>query len=186
MDSAYLGPSFSDDEIHAFLDADGIAYTPLARDAIARTVARMLANNNVVAWFQGRMEFGPRALGARSILANPTDASMKDTLNAKIKHREPFRPFAPSTLEEAASTFFDFDGRTRRVTSPYMLLVAQVRQDKRHLLPAITHVDGTARVQTVSRVQNPLFYDVIQEFGRLTGVPVVVNTSFNVRGEPIV
>jgi carbamoyltransferase len=186
MDNAYLGPSFSDQEIHEFLDSEGIAYTRLAGHAIAATVARLLMNNDIVAWFQGRMEFGPRALGARSILANPTDPSMKDTLNAKIKHREAFRPFAPSTLEEAASTFFDFDGRTQPVASPYMLLVAHVRPDKQHLLPAITHVDGTARVQTVSRVQNPLFYDVIQEFGKLSGVPVVVNTSFNVRGEPIV
>jgi carbamoyltransferase len=130
------------------------------------------------------MEFGPRALGARSILANPTDAGMKDKINEKIKHREQFRPFAPSVLREAASTYFAFDGQDRE--SPFMLLVAEVRADKRHLVPAITHVDGTARVQTVRRDQQPLFYDLIEAFGKLTGVPVLLNTSFNVRGEPIV
>jgi carbamoyltransferase len=187
MRSACLGPSFSSAEIRAFLEREGIAHTTLAEGAIAPTVAQLLADNNVVGWFQGRMEFGPRALGARSILANPTDASMKDTLNAKIKHREAFRPFAPSTLKEAAPIYFDIDGRaTPDPESPFMLLVARVRSEKQHLLPAITHVDGTARVQTVSREQNPLFYALIQEFGKLTGVPVIVNTSFNVRGEPIV
>src|SRR5438094_4092148 len=132
------------------------------------------------------MEFGPRALGARSILANPTDPSMKDTLNAKIKHREPFRPFAPAVLVEAAPTYFDFGVPDGTPDSPFMLLTARVRPDKQHLLPAITHVDGTARVQTVSRENNPLFYALIEEFGKLSGVPVLVNTSFNVRGEPIV
>jgi carbamoyltransferase len=132
------------------------------------------------------MEFGPRALGARSILANPTEARMKDVLNEKIKHRELFRPFAPSVLKEAASTYFDFDGRNPNRESPFMLFVAQVREDKKHLVPAITHADGTARVQTVSRQQNSLYYQLIEEFGKITGVPVLVNTSFNVRGEPIV
>jgi carbamoyltransferase len=132
------------------------------------------------------MEFGPRSLGARSILANPTDPTTKDTLNAKIKHRELFRPFALSTLVEAASTYFDFGSPVGDFASPFMLLTARVRPGKQHLLPAITHADGTARVQTVSRSQNPLFYAVIEEFGKLTGVPVLVNTSFNVQGEPIV
>jgi carbamoyltransferase len=184
MHTAYLGPAFSNAEIHAFLDQAGIAYTTLAEPEIAPTVARLLADNHVVGWFQGHMEFGPRALGARSILANPTDPSMKDTLNARIKHREPFRPFALSTLLEAADTYFDFGAQP--VESPFMLLVARVRPDKQHLLPAVTHVDGTARVQTVRRDQNPLFYDLIRAFGALSGVPVVVNTSFNLRGEPIV
>ncbi len=187
MRTAYLGPSFSNAEIRAFLEREGIAYTALTQATIAPTVAHLLAENAVVGWFQGRMEFGPRALGARSILANPTSPSMKDTLNAKIKHREAFRPFAPSTLKEAAGTYFELDGRAPGDTeSPFMLLVARVRAEKQHLLPAITHVDGTARVQTVSREQNPLYYALIEEFGKLTGVPVVVNTSFNVRGEPIV
>ncbi len=187
MPTAYLGPSFSNADIRAFLQGEGIAHTAIPEAVIAPTVARLLADNAVVGWFQGRMEFGPRALGARSILANPTDPSMKDTLNAKIKHREAFRPFAPSTLKEAASTYFELDGRASTDTeSPFMLLVGRVRPHKRHLLPAITHVDGTARVQTVSREQSPLYYALIEEFGKLTGVPVLVNTSFNVRGEPIV
>jgi carbamoyltransferase len=186
MEHAYLGPGFSNAEIHAFLDGAGVAYTTLADDELPARVARLLADGNVVGWFQGRMEFGPRALGARSILANPTEARMKEVLNAKIKHREPFRPFAPSVLQEAASTYFDFDGRTPDRESPFMLLVARVRPDKQHLVPAITHADGTARVQTVSRAQNPRYYALIEAFGKLTGVPVLVNTSFNVRGEPIV
>ena len=186
MDTAYLGPSFGNAEIHEFLEREGVSYTVLEDHAIAPTVARLIAGNEVVGWFQGRMEFGPRALGARSILANPTDPSTKDTLNAKIKHREAFRPFAPSTLVEAASTYFDFGAPTGDVESPFMLLTARVKPDKQHLLPAITHLDGTARVQTVSRAQNPLYYALIEEFGKLTGVPVLVNTSFNVNGEPIV
>jgi carbamoyltransferase len=181
MRTANLGPAFSNADIHVFLEREEIPFTRIAPEALAPTVARLLAEDNVIGWFQGRMEFGPRALGARSILANPIAPTMKDTLNAKIKHRELFRPFAPSVLEDAASTFFELEG-----PSPFMLFVARVREDKRHLLPAITHVDGTARVQTVNRQDQPLYYALIQEFGRLTGVPVLVNTSFNVRGEPIV
>ncbi len=186
MTHAYLGPCYSHQEIHAFLQREGIPFTALTESAIAPTVARLLADNDVVGWFQGRMEFGPRALGSRSILANPTDPTTKDTLNAKIKHREAFRPFAPSTLVEAASTYFDFGSPYGDPDSPFMLLTARVRPDKQHLLPAITHLDGTARVQTVERAQNPLYYTLIEEFGKLTGVPVLVNTSFNVHGEPIV
>ena len=186
MQTAYLGPSYSDAEIHAFLEEQGVGFSVLEDQAIAPTVARFLADSAVVGWFQGRMEFGPRALGARSILANPTDPTTKDTLNAKIKHREAFRPFAPSTLLEAASTYFDFGGPLSDVESPFMLLTARVRPHMQHLLPAITHLDGTARVQTVTRAQNPLYYGLIEEFGKLTGVPVLVNTSFNVQGEPIV
>jgi carbamoyltransferase len=186
MDTAYLGPAYTNAEIHTFLEQQGVAYSVLEDHAIAPTVARFLAENAVVGWFQGRMEFGPRALGARSILANPTDPTTKDTLNAKIKHREAFRPFAPSTLLEAASTYFDLGGPLPDVESPFMLLTARVRAHMQHLLPAITHLDGTARVQTVTREQNPLYYTLIEEFGKLTGVPVLVNTSFNVQGEPIV
>ena len=166
METALLGPSYSNDEIHSFLEREGIACTRLEERAIAPTVARLLADNDVVGWFQGRMEFGPRALGARSILANPTDPSTKETLNAKIKHREAFRPFAPATLLEAAPTYFEFGGPAGEPESPFMLLTARVRADKQHLLPAITHVDGTARVQTVTRAQNPLFYALIEEFGK--------------------
>jgi carbamoyltransferase len=126
------------------------------------------------------MEFGPRALGGRSILADPRDPKMRDTLNMKIKFREGFRPFAPSVLADRNSEWFEID-----CDSPYMLLVAQVREGKR-TIPAVTHVDGSARIQTVSREASPLYYDLIAEFDRLTGVPVIINTSFNVRGEPIV
>jgi carbamoyltransferase len=186
METAYLGPAYSDHQIRAFLHEIEAPFTPLDEPQIAPSVARLLAENNVVGWFQGRMEFGPRALGARSILANPTDAKMKDVLNEKIKHRELFRPFAPSVLREAASTYFEFDGHHGERESPFMLLVAEVRPDKQHLLPAVTHADGTARVQTVTRSQNSRYYSLIEEFGKLSGVPVLVNTSFNVRGEPIV
>jgi carbamoyltransferase len=189
MRAAYLGPGYTDEEIHAFLRRAGVPFAVLPDAGVAPAAARLLARGHVVGWFQGRMEFGPRALGARSILADPTDPAMKDTLNAKIKHREPFRPFAPSVLAEAAATYFDFGAPaapTPEIESPFMLLVARVRPDQRHLLPAVTHVDGTARVQTVSREQHPRYYDLIAAFGALTGVPVVVNTSFNVRGEPIV
>jgi carbamoyltransferase len=186
MTDAYLGPGYSNDEIGAFLSELEVPHTVLRGPELTSAVAHLLADGNVVGWFQGRMEFGPRALGARSILANPTDPGMKDKLNAKIKHREQFRPFAPSVLKEAASTYFDFDGRSTDRESPFMLLVAKVRPDKQHLVPAITHADGTARVQTVGREQNSRYYDLIEAFGKLTGVPVLVNTSFNVRGEPIV
>jgi carbamoyltransferase len=184
MDHAFLGPAYGDEEIQAFLDWSKLPYRRMRH--VACEVADLLVQDRVVGWFQGRMEFGPRALGARSILANPTDPTTKDTLNAKIKHREAFRPFAPSTLKEAASTYFDFGGPIPDVDSPFMLLTARVRPHMQHLLPAITHLDGTARVQTVSREQNPLYYALIEEFGKLTGVPVLVNTSFNVQGEPIV
>jgi len=132
-----------------------------------------------VGWFQGRMEWGPRALGNRSILGDPREANMKDILNEKIKHRESFRPFAPSILEEYISEFFDLD-----IPSPYMLLVAKVK--KPDIIPAVTHVDGTGRLQSVSKNSNPLYYDLINEFFKLTHVPVIVNTSMNVMGEPIV
>jgi carbamoyltransferase len=134
----------------------------------------------VIGWFQGRLEFGPRALGGRSILADPRDPKMRDTLNMKIKFREGFRPFAPSVLAERAGEWFELEG-----DSPYMLLVAPVREHKR-VIPSVTHVDGSARIQTVTRAAAPLYYDLIAEFERLTGVPVLINTSFNVRGEPIV
>ena len=177
---AYLGPSFSSEEIESLLDSKGVRFAVLERQELLTTVARLIADQNVVGWFQGRMEFGPRALGNRSILADPRQPENKDRVNLKIKFRESFRPFAPSVLEDRCCDFFDLD-----CPSPYMLLVAQVRPDKR-VLPAVTHVDGSARIQTVSRDTNPLFYDLIGEFDKLTGVPVIINTSFNVRGEPIV
>ncbi len=175
----YLGPSFSD-----------AAYEAAARSAqllverppdLVDTVAERLAAGRIVGWFQGRMEVGPRALGNRSILADPRDPRMKDTLNRRVKHREPFRPFAPSVLAESAAEWFE-DVRD----SPHMLLVFPVVPTRRERVPAITHVDGTARVQTVSRETNPRYHDLIAAFGRQTGVPMLLNTSFNVRGEPIV
>jgi len=177
---AYLGPAFSDAEVAQYLDGIGAKYRTLSDKERVEATAQLLSENNVIGWFQGRMEFGPRALGGRSILADPRDPKMRDTLNMKIKFREGFRPFAPSVLADKSPDWFEMD-----CDSPYMLLVAQVREGKR-VIPSVTHVDGSARIQTVTRAESPLYYDVIAEFGRLTGVPVVINTSFNVRGEPIV
>jgi carbamoyltransferase len=183
MRNAYLGPAYGADEIRAFLDSSGIPYEELDDAALVKRVGRLLAENNVIGWYQGRMEFGPRALGSRSILANASHPQMKDILNEKIKHREQFRPFAPAVLLEETPNYFDLDAQH---DSPYMLLVADVHPERRALLPAITHVDGTARLQTVTAEENGLYYQVIREFFGHTGVPIIVNTSFNVRGEPIV
>ena len=161
------------------LDKAGASYERLGRAELLSRTAGLVAGGSVVGWYQGAAEWGPRALGDRSVLADPRRAEMKDVLNARIKHREQFRPFAPSVLAEAATEWFDID-----VPSPYMLMVAPVKRPED--IPAVTHVDGTARLQTVSRGANPLYYDLIAEFGRQTGVPVVVNTSMNVMGEPIV
>ena len=177
---AYLGPGYEAEEIRRVLEKYGLPYEELSREALLRRTARLIADQRVVGWFQGRMEFGPRALGNRSILGDPRNPENKDRINLKIKFRESFRPFAPSVLEEKAKEYFELD-----VPSPYMLLTAQVRPDRR-TIPAVTHVDGSARIQTVSREQNPLFYDLLAEFERQTGCPVLINTSFNVRGEPIV
>ncbi len=178
---AYLGPQFTDAGDHAATwTAPGPSTSRCPTPSCVKQTARLISESNVVGWFQGRMEFGPRALGGRSILADPRDPKMRDTLNMKIKFREGFRPFAPSVLLDKASEWFEID-----CDSPYMLLVAQVRDGKR-CIPSVTHVDNSARLQTVTREQAPLYYDVIAEFERLTGVPIVINTSFNVRGEPIV
>jgi carbamoyltransferase len=177
---AYLGPAYSDAEIAQYLEGAGAKYRTLGDRELVERTANLLTEGNVVGWFQGRMEFGPRALGGRSILADPRDPRMRDILNMKIKFREGFRPFAPSVLADKASEWFEID-----CDSPYMLLVAQVREGKR-VIPSVTHVDNSARLQTVSRAESPLYYDLIAEFCRLTGVPVIINTSFNVRGEPIV
>jgi len=183
MEHAYWGPAVSDEEACRALTARGARFEMLPEaDLVART-AKAIAENQVVGWVQGRMEFGPRALGNRSILANPQNNRIKEILNAKIKFRETFRPFAPSVLREAASTYFEMPPG---VDSPFMLLVPPVKQEFRARLPGITHADGSGRVQTVERRLNPRYYDLIAEVGRLNGIPVVVNTSFNVRGEPIV
>lgn len=175
----FVGPSHSNSEIKSFLDINKIDYKFLEINSLLQTVAKLIVEGNVVGWYQGKMEWGPRALGNRSIIADPRNAKMKDILNEKIKHRESFRPFAPCILEEYASEYFDVD-----VSSPYMLLVAPVKKPEK--IPAVTHVDGTARLQTVSKAINLLFYNLITEFYKITGVPVLINTSMNVRGEPIV
>jgi len=180
---AGLGPSFDESEMVAALSAhDRLPVETLDWQELYRRVAALLCDNKVVGWFQGRMEFGPRALGNRSILANPMNPRMKEIINSKIKFRESFRPFAPAVLAERAGEFFELRGHD----SPFMLLTPLVRPEKRALIPAVTHADGTARVQTVSREINPCFYGLIAAFGEQTRVPVLLNTSFNVRGEPIV
>jgi len=181
MENAYLGPGFTAPEIERALSGRGIAFRRLGRDEAAAYAAEKIAGGKIVGWFQGRMEFGPRALGNRSILADARDPNIKQKLNSRVKKRESFRPYAPSVLEEKAGDYFEMDG-----LSPFMLLAPRVKAGKAGVIPGVTHEDGTARVQTVSRKENPLFWSVIMEFDRLTGVPLVVNTSFNLRGEPIV
>ncbi len=178
MDHAYLGPAFDDDEIERFLVWSKTPYRRLT-DVAAET-ADMLAQGKIIGWFQGRMEFGPRALGARSILASPIEPDMQARLN-DIKDREDFRPVAPVVLEEDAAEWF-----AGASVAPFMLFVFPVMDDKASRIPAVRHVDGTARVQTINRAQHPLYYDLLRAFKQRTGVPVLVNTSFNTRGEPIV
>lgn len=201
MRGAYLGPAYTPEEIDGFLAKQGAVYERLDRSTLHQRVARILAEEKIVGWFDGRMEFGPRALGSRSILGDPRSPRMQASMNIKIKFREGFRPFAPSVLRERVHEYFEMD-----CDSPYMLLVAPVKNERqipmgddakqlwgidqlnipRSDIPAITHIDYSARVQTVSRETNPNYYDLIKEFERLTGCGVLVNTSFNVRGEPIV
>lgn len=178
MEHAYWGPEYSDDDIEQFLKWTKVPYRKL--DNIAEEAAKILAQDKVIGWYQGRMEFGPRALGSRSILASPIHPDMQARLN-EIKDREDFRPVAPVVLEEDAPEWFD-----QASYSPFMLFVYNVKPDKADKIPAVRHVDGTARIQTVNRRQHALYYDLLTEFKKLTGVPVLVNTSFNTRGEPIV
>jgi len=180
MTHAYTGPRFSDEELAAAFAAAGISARRLDNEELFRRVAERIAAGDVVGWFQDRMEFGPRALGHRSIVADPRRPDMKDVLNARIKHREPFRPFAPSILAEETAEWFEQD-----YTSPFMVLVYKTRPEKRELIPAVNHVDDTGRLQTVERDVSPRYYRLIEEFGRLTGVPILLNTSFN-ENEPIV
>ena len=201
MHGAYLGPEYAPEQIRLELDAMGAKYSVLDDDTLLSKTAQLLAEENVIGWFQGRMEFGPRALGSRSIIGDPRSAKMQSVMNLKIKYRESFRPFAPSVLWERVSDYFEQDA-----PSPYMLIVAPVREElrlaiteeqqqlfgieklnlKRSELPAITHVDYSARVQTVHEDTNPRYHALLQAFEQLTGCGVLVNTSFNVRGEPIV
>jgi len=175
----YLGPGYSDEQIEQALSVAGCRFE--RPDDLAGAVGDLLAASKIVGWFQGRAEFGPRALGARTILADPRPADSKDVLNARVKFREWFRPFAPAVLAERCGELFE-----RSDLAPFMLLVYPTRADRADELQAVTHVDGGARVQTVTREQNPRYYDVIAAFGERTGVPALVNTSFNIRGEPIV
>src|ERR1035438_4872374 len=180
MNHAYLGPEFSEAQIASALNSAGVKHRRLERAPLLDAVSDRMVKGNVVGWFQGRMEWGPRALGNRSILCDPRRAEMRDILNLKIKRRESFRPFAPSILEEAAGDYF-----IQARPSPFMLMAHEVRPDKRCQIPATTHVDGTGRLQTVTEHQNPRFYRLIREFGSQTRVPVLLNTSFN-ENEPIV
>jgi carbamoyltransferase len=182
MDHAYLGPEYDDQEIGQFLSRSGVKHRKLRN--VARTAAEWLADEKVIAWFQGPMEFGPRALGARSILASPRQSSMQARLN-ELKDREDFRPVAPVVLAESAHEWFDSRGKAR-IEAPFMLFVFDVLPDKAQLIPAVRHTDGTARVQTVTAAQNRLLHELLTEFETQTGVPVLVNTSFNTRGEPVV
>lgn len=176
----YLGPEYTADEILTTLQDANVRYTHV--DDIASYAAQKVADNKIVGWFQGRMEFGPRALGKRSILANPTNKAMKDIVNAKIKFREEFRPFCPSVLEEETHTYF----AGKSLTAPYMTITYDVKPEYIEKLPSITHVDHTARIQTVNRQQNASFYDYLRALKSLIGVGVTLNTSFNVKGDPIV
>ncbi len=180
MEHAYWGPEFSNGEIRRALERHGLHYRELDEDTLVRETAQHIADGKVVGWFQGRAEWGPRALGNRSIVVDPRRADMRDILNNRIKHREPFRPFAPSILEEYTGEWFEKD-----YPSPFMLLTYKVRPEKHDLIPAPTHVDGTGRLQTVSKRTNPLYWKLIDAFRQITGVPVVLNTSFN-ENEPIV
>ena len=197
--ASLLGPGYADDYIENFLKSENAPYKKLSGETLPREVAGLIEKGNVIGWFQGRLEFGPRALGSRSIIGDARNQDMQTRMNLKIKFRESFRPFAPTVLREHVSEWFDLDKE-----SPYMLLVAPVNKDKiikhgtdkndgfeklkikRSEVPAVTHVDYSARVQTVSREDNPLYYDLINEFYKKTGCPVIINTSFNVRGEPLV
>ncbi len=187
MEHAYWGRAYSPGEISTFLEKESIPYHLIERDdeLLDRVVDR-LTQGKVVGWFQGRFEWGPRALGHRSILADARNPEMKDIVNSKIKFREPYRPFAPSVLAECAETYFELPGADHHYPARYMLYVVPVKECKQNILPAITHVDGTGRLQTVFRDQSPRYYGLIERFGHATGVPVVLNTSFNLKGEPIV
>jgi carbamoyltransferase len=198
---SYLGPAYRNDEIRAYLETQKIPFTELTDGELPEKIATLINAQKVIGWFYGRMEFGPRALGARSIIGDAQSPKMQELMNLKIKFRESFRPFAPSVLREKLSDWFELDEE-----SPYMLLVAPVSKNRRHEItadkqslfglqqlltirseiPAVTHVDYSARIQTVTDQHQPMFYRMIKKFDERYGCPVIINTSFNVRGEPIV
>lgn len=181
MNHVFLGNEYSDKEIETMLIKENIAYEHMDDASLINAVSYLLSGENVIGWFQGRMEFGPRSLGNRSIIADARNKENWQKVNLKIKFRESFRPFAPTVLEERVSDYFELHHE-----SPYMLLVANTKPEKRDEIPAVTHVDGSARIQTIRRDQNPRYYDLIKAFEKRTGCGVIINTSFNVRGEPIV
>jgi carbamoyltransferase len=200
MKGALLGPAFTDDAIEQVLVSAGAIFEKLSEESVIKTTAKALVEGKAVGWMQGRMEFGPRALGSRSIIADPRSVDMQKRLNLKVKYRESFRPFAPSVLAEHVGDWFEL-----KSDSPYMLFVSDIKKEKRlqvtdedqlfgfdkqHVarseIPAVTHVDSSARIQTVHKDINPLYHALITEFYDLTGCPLIVNTSFNIRGEPIV
>jgi carbamoyltransferase len=198
MSGALLGPSFSEMEIKEFLISNNIDFIKYEKDIIFDVISDEILKGKVIGWFQGRMEFGPRALGNRSIVGDPRNPEMQSRMNLKIKNRESFRPFAPAVLKEHLNTYFDLE-----IDSPYMLLVATVKKEwlidvdlqitgldkinqKRSIIPAITHVNNTARIQTVAKETNPEFYNLIENFFKKTGIPMLINTSFNVNNEPVV
>lgn len=183
---AFLGPSFSSSEIQIFLNEHNIIHSKFQNqsDLISKT-AQMIHKNQVVSWFQKGLEWGPRALGARSILASPCNSEAKELLNAKVKHREKFRPFAPVVCADDAPTFFECDDPVPEPTD-FMLMVYPVKPQWQNQIPSVTHVDGSGRLQTIRKEQNPLYHDLIKQFGKLSGIPILINTSFNIRGEPIV
>lgn len=186
MEHAYWGAEYNDDDIESFLEDEAIPYEKLDESSIVERTVDALAQGEVVGWFQGRFEWGPRALGSRSILADPRRKEMKDIVNRKIKFREGFRPFAPVVTLEQADKFFAIEDAETHYPARFMLYVLPVQEQKRDAIPAVTHVDGSARFQVIRKDWNPLYYQVVNEFGALTGVPVLLNTSFNLKGEPIV
>jgi len=182
----YLGPSFTDEKIKQFLDSNKIKYKGFSNDEqLIEKTANLIHDNKVIGWFQKGMEWGPRALGARSILSNPCNPKMKDILNVKVKHRERFRPFAPVVCAEDAHKYFECDEPIPLCTD-FMLMVYPIKEEYHTKIPAVTHVDGSGRLQTIRRDQNARYYDLIKAFGKLSGIPILINTSFNIRGEPIV
>ncbi len=185
LSNPYLGPSYSSTQIKLFLEQNKIKYSYFdTEQELIATTAKLIYKNMVVGWFQGGMEWGPRALGARSILSNPCNKQMQEILNLKVKHREKFRPFAPVVCAEDAPAYFQCDFPIPEPTD-YMLMVYPIKPEWRPRIPAVTHVDGSGRLQTIRRTQNALYYDLIKAFGKLSGVPILINTSFNIRGEPI-
>lgn len=181
MFNPYLGKCYSVDEIRNAIIKYGEEIEVQTCANVFHDAAKSISLGKIIGWYQGKSECGPRALGNRSILSDPRDITIKDRLNAKVKFREMFRPFAPAVLWECQAEYFDLD-----IPSPYMLMVSDILENKRHLIPGVTHIDGTGRLQTVIKDLNPKFYNLINEFHVLTGIPIVLNTSFNIRGEPIV